>query len=395
MDLIASKIHDITMTLLDYIKNNSQRNSIGIYDGQFGILLFLTAQNQYFEFKDFDEEIYDVFIKKCIEDLCDIHNSYTFCSGVIGALESLKQMNAAGWFDVDYSDIENNYRPLLLRQLKIEFEDQNYDFLHGGLGISFYFNDDPEFIEQTIIGLEKNAIKNADTLKWKSILDFSMNRGINIALSHGMASIVVYLSRIHHTGVLTERVNRLLEGTVNYILTQEIDRNKYGSCFVSQSLENKDEIYSSRLAWCYGDLGIAAALWQAGKIMRNSEWQKKALDVFEFSTKRLNPSNTKVFDAELCHGSAGVAMIFDYIFKELNSSIFKEARDYWINETLNYGHFANGAAGYLQYYPMERKGHRYVKSYSLLDGIAGIGMSLLSIYSKVSRDILHRLFLLY
>ena len=65
----------------------------------------------------------------------------------------------------------------------------------------------------------------------------------------------------YNAGVMQHEIEELVAGTIGYILSQEIDRSKYGSCFPSQSLENGDEIHRSRLGGCYGDLGVAAALW--------------------------------------------------------------------------------------------------------------------------------------
>jgi hypothetical protein len=46
--------------------------------------------------------------------------------------------------------------------------------------------------------------------------------GYNIALSHGISSIVIFLSRMIKKGNKDERVRDMLQGAINYILLQQI-----------------------------------------------------------------------------------------------------------------------------------------------------------------------------
>ena len=164
----------------------------------------------------------------------------------------------------------------------------NYDYLHGGLGVVKYYCDDAEFVNRALEALEQTAEKGDRIYKWKSSLGQDKGIGYNICLSHGMSSIVSVLSLLESEGINRERRDRIIRHTCNYILSQEIDHVKYGAFFPSQSLENNpgDDNHYSRLAWCYGDLGVATSLWQAGKALHNREWQEKALEVLRFSTSR-------------------------------------------------------------------------------------------------------------
>jgi len=59
---------------------------------------------------------------------------------------------------------------------------------------------------------------------------------------------------------------------------QEIDKDKYGSYFSSFALESTSINTKSRLGWCYGDLGIASVLYQAGKVLNEDSWIDKQFD---------------------------------------------------------------------------------------------------------------------
>lgn len=47
----------------------------------------------------------------------------------------------------------------------------------------------------------------------------------------------------------------------------------------STSQESQPQRQASRLAWCYGDLGVAVALWNAGKVLDDETLKTKAHEV--------------------------------------------------------------------------------------------------------------------
>jgi len=231
--------------------------------------------------------------------------------------------------------------------------------------------------------LQTTAEKIVNGVKWKSILNLETKKtGYNISLAHGMSSIAVILSKLYAIKELDQKmIKTLLQGCVNYILEQEIDKDKYGSFFPSIAIESMDAVSISRLGWCYGDLGISMALWQAGVALQNESWKNKALEVLLFAAeKRRDLQKNYVVDAGLCHGASGIAHIFYRSWWNTRMPEFKKAADYWMNETLKMATFEDGLAGYKTWYGKEKG---WVNSYSLLEGIAGIGLALLTYYHEV------------
>mgnify|MGYP000993101183 CR=1 FL=1 len=84
---------------------------------------------------------------------------------------------------------------------------------------------------------------------------------------------------------------------------------------------------------------------------------------------------TIVFDAGICHGSAGVAHIFNKMAHYTNNVIFKEAADYWIKKTLEFAHHKDGIGGYKSYTHTDEK---WKKEVGFLEGSIGIGLVLSS-----------------
>lgn len=143
----------------------------------------------------------------------------------------------------------------------------------------------------------------------------------------------------------TEKTFHLLNGAIRYLLNNQLDASLYHSTFPNGVIESESPS-NSRLAWCYGDLGIGMALYLAGKTTNNINWESKALEVLLRTTKRRTDDLTLVVDAGLCHGAVGIAHIYNRMYGYTKNIIFKEASDYWFSKTLDMAKFDDGLAGY-------------------------------------------------
>ena len=376
---IEHKIHEIADVLFRDMKDGKLDNEgVGLLAGQTGIIIFCKNYLQVFPNSE-KEEILEGFFETYFDKLTSEIGLFTYCGGFTGALEGLKYLNCERLLEIDYSDVEKNYRELLQTFAINSILKGNYDYLHGGLGVVKYYCDDAEFVNQALDALEQTAEKDGQIYKWVSSLGIDQGYGYNICLSHGMSSIISVLSLLGSEGIDREKRDRIITNTCNYILSQEIDPQKYGCFFPSQSLENnpKQEIYGSRLGWCYGDLGIATSLWQAGKALQNQDWQDKALEVLRFSTTRRDGQKSGINDAGLCHGAGSVCMMFDYAYRQTEEKTFQDGRDYWLDTTLKLGNMKGGLSGYKTWHTVEYGG--WVNEYNLLEGVAGIGLMLLTV----------------
>jgi hypothetical protein len=80
-------------------------------------------------------------------------------------------------------------------------------------------------------------------------------------------------------------------------------------------------------------------------------------------------------DSGICHGSAGIAHIYNKVWHDTQQPVFKDACDYWIQKTLDMAIYTDGIAGYKKY---GGPNAAYEKTPALIDGAAGIGLVLLS-----------------
>jgi hypothetical protein len=101
-------------------------------------------------------------------------------------------------------------------------------------------------------------------------------------------------------------------------------------------------------------------------------------------SKRLDLEKNKIFDACVCHGSAGIAHFFNRMYHETKMKEFYDISIYWIETTLKMASFSDGLAGFKTWHTEQHGG--WVNEYCLLEGISGIGLSLLSFYNSKTLD---------
>jgi len=358
--------------------------NIGLHGGTSGVALFLTYYDYIIHCK---KEVSPITIDilehniKCIDNGC---RQYTICDGISGfgwLCEHLKKLEMLRKEDIEFLD---DLDPFLYNMMIIDIQRGNYDYLHGALGVGSYFitrfyrKEVHEYLEKLLTGLEKTGfLCENGAVKWISVIRSETgDKGYNISLSHGMSSIAVFLIRLHKLNFEIDRVDKLLIRTMKYIIEQATFREGRISYFPTFSKESSAGNYDSRLGWCYGDLGIAHVLWQAANILKNENWENAAIKILNYNSNRRDLRRNAINDAGLCHGSSGVAHIFWNLYLNTHIHVFKEAVDFWFNITIQMAKYNDGLAGF-KAWRTERFGGP-VKTYSLLEGIAGIGLFLLS-----------------
>lgn len=354
--------------------------------GNIGILLFL--KYYYILSKEMKvlRELNNLVLKvieqanQCIDSPYYLKNHW---NGLSGLLWALHRFNQKGGLD-QIIDLETAHYHNLLTKIMIVFLKSNeYDFISGGLGIANTLNminqkDEKlskliaaELLSSSIINEEKKAY-------WVVINKHTGKLQINLGLAHGMPSIIKVLSDIAKNGNANSM--HLLEKAISYLLDQKLPSNQYNSIYPNFAIESMDKLHSSRLAWCYGDLGISVALWHASQALGRKDWEQEAIETLLHASKRRGLVENGVVDAGLCHGTAGIAHIFNRMYGYTGLEELKEASNYWFAETLKMARFEDGLAGFKAWQGNERG---WVNEPGLLEGIAGIGLALISAVSDI------------
>lgn len=82
----------------------------------------------------------------------------------------------------------------------------------------------------------------------------------------------------------------------------------------------------SRSAWCYGDAGVATAIHRAGTILGDAALCVAALELARDAAVRPFET-TQVEDGFVCHGSAGLALIFGGFAELTGEAVFADAAE--------------------------------------------------------------------
>jgi len=372
---LKGKLEEIAGILCD---STDKFNSPGVLAGVSGLALFMFYYSRFTGDAKY-AEVGEQALEKAVEMINNGFTNHTFCSGISGLAWTCEHLEQNGFIDRAFISFLDELDPYLLSCMEKDFEANNYDFLHGGLGVSYYFlkkrKQDNMINKVTYLWLKDTAITcNDDCIKWESSLSDTGRYGYNISLSHGMSSIVVILSIFFALYPHVIEFRDMLLKTVKFILQQKIPQPTT-SLFPSYSLESDEEPKSSRLSWCYGDLGIAQALIRASKALLNSSIKNSAIKILLHNCNRKNLIENRVMDAGICHGASGISHIFNRSYAYSKMEEFKMASVYWMEKAIAMAHFSNGLAGFKSW-----QGEKYGwnNQYSLLEGPAGIGLSILS-----------------
>ncbi len=387
-DQVAHKLKEIAAILS---REYNQEADIGVLAGTSGIALFLFYFSKYLDTDEYSEKGLEV-LSDVIERINQGYQTATYCSGIAGAGWTFDHLFMEDFIDIDNDELLTAVDNYLSQVMYANLKDGYYDFLHGGIGYAFHFlkrrestNSDSlakqydNHLKYCIDELGRTAIKDENGLKWESQLDIETKiRGYNLSLSHGMSSIVIFLAKLYKFDHFRELVKPLLLGAIHYLQSKRINDQTMGCLYPSWIRDVPEKEIMSRVAWCYGDLGIGLALWHASKALMDKTLKIQAVQILEHSANRRLADQTLVKDAGICHGAFGNAQIFNYIYHETKEIIFQEAATFWIEEGLKMASFKDGYAGFKQWNAMSNE---WDSRLSILDGIAGIGLVLIDYIS--------------
>jgi len=368
----SDKLDEITKLL-----SKCEIKNISLLMGLSGINVALFYRNNNYE------EIIIKNIEKIISEINKGFSYHTHCSGISGFAWSLKYLINKGFIKEKDCTILNQINPFLYKKMIKDLENKNFDFLHGAIGVGLYFISDLNnksslaHVGELVDKIENLSIKDDKRiLKWEStVIDSNNNLKLvyNFSISHGIASIIAFLTKTYQKRINKTKSKKILTGAINYLLKNQNDISKY-NCYFPSWISDNEENKQSRLGWCYGDLGISVALYNASKVLKDTALEKFALKVLHYSANRRDLQKEFVVDAVLCHGTAGIAHIFNRMYWNTKDEEFKEAANYWFKKTLEMSKFPDGLAGYKAHYTEENGG--WQNEYGILEGIAGIGLAL-------------------
>lgn len=372
---IEAKITEIREAVL----SQPDPTHIGLLNGNSGTALFLFYLDRWKDENHYGE-IGEELLYEAMEQINNGFDLFIFSSGIAGILWTLRHLNNEEFIEADCEFEE--VVPIIKTQMLLHAENNDFDYLHGAMGSCLFLltgsDPDVEAFQELVQLLENKGIQENNHIKWSQpFRDDSSETVYGISLSHGLSSTLVLLTRILQKDPENKQVKDLLRKASAYLLSQKNDSSKKLNSLYPVFGEKGEQHLESRLSWCYGDLGIAVALYETGIALEDQQLIDEAIQIVTHACNRKDLEKNGVVDAGLCHGTVGIAHIFNRFYQKTHLEIFKETAIYWYEKTLEMSHFTDGLAGYKSV-----SGNTWQKNTGLLEGITGIGLALISAISE-------------
>lgn len=387
-DKALDAILDIASDLQKEIDQNLSSKtivSLSLNAGSSGHLLFFAYLDRLFPDRGY-REVCVKLLHRIFDDLpaLDISPSlYVGITGIAWAVrEAVRTLEMAEYLGDEATNEIDRFLCDLVVSEALEYKD--YDLIQGWVGIGVY----AVSIAETKVGrqilsgvmdrLWISKESSATGYAWKTPeywVKQTKQGQYNLGLAHGVPGVVCLLAAVLRSGYSSQNALKLLKGAVRWL-----HGNRLPSKALSSFSNFSGSHIPSRLGWCYGDLGVAVSLHQAGLALHDPDIVREAIALAKKAANRRGVDENNVLDACLCHGAAGVAHIFGRFFQASGDALFLDAARYWFNDAFKYRRPASGIGGFLMYEPGNEA---WVSDGGFLTGSAGIGLALISASSTM------------
>jgi class I lanthipeptide synthase len=272
-----------------------------------------------------------------------------------------------------------------------------YDLINGYVGLGIYALEGlprptaVQCLERVIERLAGRAEHGPEGAAWfsppESMPQYQAEmfpQGLyNMGPSHGIAGVAALLGAACAAGVATAAARPLLAETVRWLLARRQPEER-GFCF-PHFYHPEVPVQSSRLAWCYGDLGTAATLLVAARGAGEPAWERTAVEVALAAAAR-PVAAARVRDAGICHGGAGLAHLFNRMYQATGDERLAAAARSWFEWVLDFRQPGLGVAGFRSWASDPAGTSSWRDDPGFLEGATGVGLALLAALSTVEPE---------
>lgn len=390
-------LQKIDSLLVDHIYENDT-----LFGGNLGRLLYFMYRYRTSNNAQFGELASEI-LEKVFENLNAGKSGISFTSSLSNGLSGLTTitnlLQEDDFLELELEDTIQQFDEIIFKKAIQQINEGNLDYLHGSIGSLQYFTtrvkenaNVEKYITEVIEMLEQQAIIDEKGLRFNNLIINKLNdtpEEINLGFAHGLSGIIAVLLKVYELDISRNKVEKIIREALKYIIGsyQKVDFLSGKYAHFPSAIDEKFALtdkgnqgsYRSFLGWCYGDLNQVIILYKAGRILKEPSWVDLAEKVGKTTMLRNIEHGTQIKDVFLCHGSAGLALMYKHLLVISQDEIYQQGIDYWYAQSINY----------LQKYEWndEPKG-------SLLGGLEGVGLALMTLNS--AKNLLWtRLFLLH
>lgn len=278
----------------------------------------------------------------------------------------------------------------LLQLLEADLRHEDYDLVSGLVGFGAYALERlpgamaTRCLERVVARLDQHAEWSALGCTWRTPPEHmtaqqrleAPSGWYNLGLAHGIPGVIALLGAAHSVGVFPDRTLALLEGATRWLRAQRLPSSET-SFYPNGTFPHGGTPVGSRLAWCFGDLGIAAALDVAARCTGRHDVAEDAL-ALALHAAAVPDAVSRIVDAGLCHGAAGAAHIFNRLWQSTGEKRLADAARHWFERAIGMRRPGHGVAGFLSYQPEEGAASPWYPDPGVLVGAAGVGLAFLA-----------------
>ena len=329
-----------------------------------------------------DAETALAFLDRALEQAADERPNALLYPGTVGVGWAMAYLEG-GLIDPDPDD--NDVDALVARALELGNWPSN-DLIRGVAGAGVYLVERNRPSELVVTRLREMATETPQGITWwvdpaTCLPDRAAmypHGYYDVGVAHGQAGVVALLAHVLAAGV--EPARPLLEGATQWLLAQRLPAATGPGRYPSIVPSDDRKPVGTRLAWCYGDPGVAAGLLAAGRALGDETVVKEALDTALDAAARTG-DDAQVVDAPLCHGAAGLLHLFGRLYAQTGEQRLADAARHWAEVALAMRR-DEPVAGYGAMRADGQGGWDYEPIAGLLEGAAGVALALLAATSE-------------
>ena len=214
-------------------------------------------------------------------------------------------------------------------------EERHFDIVYGmaGAGVFLAERSDPQSIallDRLTRRLRDRAVEEAPGLSWwtapRDVAPLARARHpdghFDLGVAHGVSGVCAALALAAARGV--GLAHRACRSGIEWLLAHEDPVAGFTTCFAPGEARPP-----SRLAWCYGDPGVAGALATCAAALGADDIRMAAHRIGRRAALR-DDTSSGVVDASLCHGSAGLSLIFQRLWNATGDELFADTARRWM-----------------------------------------------------------------
>lgn len=264
-----------------------------------------------------------------------------------------------------------------------------FDLIRGIVGLGVYQLERRRPMDTVVAALERTSTETPQGHTWwvdpKTVpaerAELFPNGYYDAGMAHGQAGVIAVLA--HALAAGTESARPLLESTLRWLRSYRLPEDRGPGRY--PLLFGPDEPPTGgRMAWCYGDIGVAVALLAAGRALGDDETLNEARELAVECAERPY-DRTGALDASLCHGTAGISLMFARLAHAFDDERIATAARNWGKATLAQRVEGEPVAGYRYSVPKDDE-RGWEPRAGLLEGAVGPGLVLHALSTESAPD---------